>query len=73
MRELGKKYSEEQLQVKDDDATTEEHRPKQAELGFQSHGLAIVDHQGEVVFKQADHNVKMDEATAFIADYLKKP
>jgi len=72
VRELGEKYSEEQLQVHDADATTDENRPKQAELGFKSHGLVIVDDEGKVVFKQADHSVKVDEVTAFVADYLDK-
>jgi hypothetical protein len=72
VRELGEKYSDEQLKVNDFDATTDENKPKQKALGFQSHGLVIVDHQGKEVFKQADHAVKKDEVIAFVADYLKK-
>ncbi len=70
MRELGKKHGD-HLVVKDLDATTDENKPKQTDLGFQSHGLVI--HEGgseTVVFKQADHTVKADEVAKFVKDYL---
>ena len=32
-----------------------------AKLGFATHGIAIHDAQGKLLFSQADHTVKMDE------------
>jgi len=70
VRELGKKHKG-HLVVKDEDATNDTNQPKQAGYGFQSHGLIIQDHDGNVVFKQADHGVKMAEVTAFVENELK--
>lgn len=50
------------------DATSEEGVKAVSELGFTSHGLVIRDQKGTVVFKQADHNVKLDQ----VRDALKK-
>lgn len=41
------------------------------EAGFQTHGLLIRDAKGDVVFKQADHHVKMKEVRAEIRKLLK--
>ena len=70
MRELGKKHGD-HLVVKDLDATTDENKPKQTALGFQSHGLVIKEATTKsVVFKQADHSVNKDDVAKFVADYL---
>ncbi len=71
MRELGKKHKG-HLVVVDEDATNEVNQPKQEGYGFQSHGLIIQNQAGEVVFKQADHGVKIDEVTAFVEKELAK-
>lgn len=39
--------------------------------GFQTHGLIIRDANDEIVWKQADHTVKMDEVRAAIRKLLK--
>ena len=71
MSELGEKHKQ-HIVVENLDATTGENAPKQSELGFRSHGLVIHDHQGNVVFKQADHGVNEAEVEAFVTTYLKK-
>jgi hypothetical protein len=43
------------------DATTEENEKIVKELGFQSHGLVIRSADGKVLWKQADHKVKMED------------
>jgi len=50
------------------DATTEKSRAEVAKLEFHNHGLVIRDSAGEVLFKQPDHEVKMDD----VRDELKK-
>jgi hypothetical protein len=39
-------------------------------LGFKSHGLVIRGPQGEVLWKQADHHVKVDAARAALRRLL---
>lgn len=46
------------------DATTEESKRAVAELGFQNHGLVIRSAEGEVLWKQPDHQVKMEDVRA---------
>ncbi len=40
------------------------------EAGFKTHGLIIRDPKNEIVWKQADHTVKMDEVRAAIRKLL---
>jgi hypothetical protein len=54
------------------DATTPENKKIVSELGFKSHGLVIRSSDGQVLWKQPDHEVKMDDARKAIADLLKK-
>jgi hypothetical protein len=54
------------------DATTAENKKIVSELGFKSHGLVIRSSDGQVLWKQPDHEVKMDDARKAIADLLKK-
>ena len=41
------------------------------DAGFKTHGLIIRDTNGEIVWKQADHTVKMDEVREEIRKLLK--
>ncbi len=54
------------------DATTPESKKLMKELGFQTHGLAIRSADGKVLWKQPDHEVKMDEVRAALKEFLKK-
>ena len=54
------------------DATTPENKKVIKGLGFETHGLVIRSADGEVLWKQPDHDVRIDEARKAIADLLKK-
>jgi hypothetical protein len=54
------------------DATTPENKKRIKELGFQTHGLVIRSATGEVLWKQADHQVKIEDVRKEIAELLKK-
>ena len=54
------------------DATTPDGKKIVQDLGFKSHGLAIRDADGKVLWKQADHTVNMDDVKKAVADLLKK-
>jgi hypothetical protein len=43
------------------DATTEENAKIVHALGFESHGIVIRGADGKTLWKQADHEVKMDD------------
>lgn len=43
------------------DATTSENAKIVEELGFESHGIVIRSADGKVLWKEADHTVKMDD------------
>ncbi len=43
------------------DATTDENKKVVQELGFKSHGLVIRSSDGRVLWKQPDHEVKMED------------
>ena len=43
------------------DATTEENTRVIKELGFESHGIVIRSSSGKILWKQPDHEVKMDD------------
>ena len=53
------------------DATTAEAKKTVRELGFGTHGLAIRSADGKVLWKQADHEVKMDDVRTALKDLLK--
>jgi len=46
------------------DATTPESTRAVQDLGFGNHGLVIRSPDGEVLFKQKDHEVKLEEVRA---------
>ena len=54
------------------DATTPEAVKAIQSLGFHNHGLVIRSANGKVLWKQADHTVKIDEVRAEIEQLLKK-
>jgi hypothetical protein len=54
------------------DATTPESVRAIQGLGFKNHGLVIRSADGKVLWKQADHTVKVDEVRAAIQELLKK-
>jgi hypothetical protein len=54
------------------DATTPENKKRIKELGFQTHGLVIRSTDGKVLWKQPDHEVKMDDVRAEIEKLLKE-
>jgi hypothetical protein len=43
------------------DATTPEAKADVAGLGFNNHGIVVRSPEGEVLFKQPDHDVNMDD------------
>jgi hypothetical protein len=43
------------------DATTEENKKVIGSLGFQSHGLVIRSADGKVLWKEPDHEVKIED------------
>ncbi len=43
------------------DATTPESKQAIRDLGFKNHGIVIRTSTGQVVWKQADHEVKLDD------------
>ena len=53
------------------DATTPEAKRVVKDLGFETHGLAIRSPEGKVLWKQADHEVKMDDVRKALKDFLK--
>lgn len=46
------------------DATTEESRRVVQDLGFKNHGLVIRSADGKVLWRQADHDVAMEDVRA---------
>jgi hypothetical protein len=57
--------------AKNVDATTPESKKEVKELGFENHGLVIRSAKGDVLFKQKDHTVKMDEVRKELATLVK--
>jgi len=54
------------------DATTEENKKIVRDLGFENHGLVIRSGEGKVLWKQPDHEVKMDDVRKELDELLKK-
>jgi hypothetical protein len=55
------------------EATTPESREEIALLGFRDHGLVIRSPAGEVLWKQRDHEVSVDDARQALRDILGAP
>ena len=53
------------------DATTTENQNLVRQLGFENHGLVIRSPQGKVLWKQADHNVQMEDVRSELDRLLK--
>jgi len=53
------------------DATTPEAKKVIKEMGFDNHGLVIRSSDGKVLWKQADHGVKMEDVRAKLNELLK--
>ena len=53
------------------DASDEAAKLEIQELGFKNHGLVIRSHGGNILWKQADHTVKIDEVRTALVDILK--
>jgi hypothetical protein len=58
--------------AKNVDATTPENRKAVKQLGFESHGLVIRSARGDVLWKQPDHEVKVEDARAALRDLLRE-
>ncbi len=54
------------------DATTPESKKIVKELGFQTHGLVIRSFDGKVLWKQPDHEVKMENVRRELDRLLSK-
>jgi hypothetical protein len=54
------------------DATIPESVEAIKHLGFTNHGLVIRSSKGKVLWKEADHAVKMEDVRAAIQELLKK-
>ena len=54
------------------DATTPENSKIVKELGFENHGLVIRSAAGKVLWKQADHDVNMEDVRREIDAWLKR-
>ena len=53
------------------DATTPESKKVVQDLGFETHGLVIRSTDGKVLWKQADHNVRMDDVRKELRELLR--
>ena len=52
------------------DATTPEARRVMGELGFRSHGIVIRSSAGQVLWTQADHEVRLDDVRAKLRELV---
>jgi hypothetical protein len=53
------------------DATTPESKKEVQALGFENHGLVIKSADGKVLWKEADHKVKIEDVRAALKELLK--
>lgn len=53
------------------DATTPESKKVVKDLGFDNHGLVIRSPEGKVLWKQKDHEVRMDDVRKALDELLK--
>jgi hypothetical protein len=58
------------IRVAEVDATTPQAKIVVESLGFKNHGLVVHSGDGEVLFKQPDHEVNLDEVHAWVAQQL---
>ena len=54
------------------DATTEDNKKIVQSLGFENHGLVIRSSDGKVLWKQPDHQVKMEDVRRELDQLLSK-
>jgi len=54
------------------DATTEENKKIIRSLGFESHGIVIRSDRGEVLWKEPDHEVKLEDLRKELDRLLRK-
>jgi hypothetical protein len=59
-----------QVKTRNVDSTTEEGVKAADELGFNTHGIVIRDASGKVLFKQADHSVRIEDVRAELKQIL---
>ena len=52
------------------DATIGEAKPLIKELGFKNHGLVIRSEEGEVLWTQPDHTVKIEDVRVALVDLV---
>ena len=52
------------------DATTPEAAQVVKNLGFDNHGLVVYSPSGDVLFKQKDHSVKIDEVRVKLSELI---
>ena len=55
------------------EAVSPESREEIAALGFRSHGLVIRSPEGEILWKQADHEVDVEDARQALRELLSRP
>ena len=53
------------------DASTPENKKAVKELGFENHGLVIRSSEGKAVWKQPDHDVKIEDVRRELDKWLK--
>lgn len=66
VRGLEQEFPPGKVTARDADASTVEAHEEIQRLGFKSHGLVIRSPEGRVLWKQADHNVKVEDVRAAI-------
>ena len=71
MSGLDKEYSG-KVRGQNLDATTPENKKIVKELGFENHGLVIRSGDGKVLWKQKDHEVKMEDVRKELDALVKK-
>lgn len=54
------------------DATSDESKETCKNLGFANHGLVVRDTAGDVLWKQPDHDVKIDDVRAALEELTTK-
>ena len=54
------------------DATTDENKKVVKELGFENHGLVIRSAEGKVLWKEPDHEVKIEDVRRELDRLVKK-
>ena len=68
---LENEFAPGKVQARNVDCQGPEGREAVQQLGFQSHGIALRDRAGTVLFKQADHSVHIEDVRKAVASALK--